>query len=322
MRLRHAAYLVAASVGARDPVHAELARQLALHRSSGDGLQRAEDAAHAHGVQGQPLAVAERPGDPGDLIVNVILGITVPAGALQPGRDDQPGGLEPARLAPVDPDAVVTAAGDPGPGLQVLKSRPVGPVQDLLEHRLPAGPVRGGLLVACLAGAALVLPDRGVQHRDGLGKRDRHVDVHGGLPGCLCGLAFQLDQPLGGRVRLGRHQPGQVIGEGQVTAAGPAELGPGARVDLPVHRLIWLPLSHLAWGEAEGLRAGSPPAAGRFPILGGVDVIAAGRARSAGLGLGFPDVAEVIALGDGDHHGQPAASSHRDRGAAGPTMII
>jgi hypothetical protein len=162
LRLRHAAYLVAASVGARDPVHAERARQLALHRGSRDGLQGAEDPTHAHGVQGQPLPVAERPGDPGDLIVNVILGITVPAGALQPGRDDQPGGLEPARLAPVDPGAVVTAAGDPGPSLQVLQRRPVGPVQDLLEHRLPAGPVRGGLLVAGLAGAALVLPDRGM----------------------------------------------------------------------------------------------------------------------------------------------------------------
>ena len=123
-------------------------------------------------------------------------------------------------------------------------------------------------------------------------------------------------------MRLGRHQPGQVIGEGRVTAAGPAELGPGARVDLLVHRVVWLAFNHLAGGEAEGLGAGSPPAAGRFPILGGVDVVAAGRVRRAGLGLSLPDIAEVVALGDGDDHGQPAAFSHRDRGAAGPTMII
>jgi hypothetical protein len=149
---------------------------------------------------------------------------------------------------------------------------------------VPAGPV---ITSAVILG--ITAPDRGVQHRDGLGERDRHVDVDGGLPGRPRGLAFQLDQPLGGRVRLGRHQPGQVIGEGRVSAAGPAELGAGARVDLPVHRLIRLTLNQLARGEAEGLGAGSPPAAGRFAGLGGVDVVAAGRARRAGLGLGLPD---------------------------------
>ena len=203
LRLRDAADLVAAPVGARDPRHAELARQLAFHRGGGDGLQGAEDPAHAHRVQGAPLAVAEGPGDPGDLVVDVVLRVAVAAGALQPGRDDQPGGLEPARLAAVDPGAVVAGAGDPGPGLQVLQRRPVGPVQDLLERLLPPGPVRGGLPVSGQAGAALVLPDRGVQHRDGLGERDGDVGVGGGLAGRLSGFAFELDEPLGGGVRLG-----------------------------------------------------------------------------------------------------------------------
>ena len=242
LRLRDAADLVAAPVRARDPLHAELARQLALHRGGGDGLQRAEDRAHAHRVQGAPLAVAEGAGDPGDLVVDVVLRVAVPAGALQPGRDDQPGGLEPARLAAVDPGAVVAGAGDPGPGLQVLQRGPVGPVQDLLERLLPSGPVRGGLLVSGQAGAALVLPDRGVQHRDGLGERDGHVGVGGGLPGRLGGFAFELDEPFGGGVRLGGRQPGQVIGERRVAAAGPAEPGPGARVDLPVDRVVRLAL--------------------------------------------------------------------------------
>jgi len=89
-----------------------------------------------------------------------------------------------------------------------------------------------------------------------------------------------------------------VVGEGRVAAAGPSELGSGARVDLLVHRVIRLPLDHLAGGEAEGLCSGSPPAAGRFAGLSGVDVVAAGRARRAELGLGPPDVAEVVALGD------------------------
>ena len=59
----------------------------------------------------------------------------------------------------------------------------------------------------------------------------------------------------------------------------------------------------LAGGEAEGLGAGSPPAAGWFPGLGGVKVVPAGGA-SGGVVLGFPDVAKVVALGDGDDYGQ------------------
>ena len=140
LRLGDAFDLVAAAVRARDPLHAELARQLALDRGGGDGLQRAEDRAHAHGVQGAPFAVAVGPGDPGDLVVDVVLGVAVPAGALQPGRDDQPGGLEPAGLAAVDPGAVVAGAGDPGPGLQVLQRSPVGPVQRPPGTPAPARP--------------------------------------------------------------------------------------------------------------------------------------------------------------------------------------
>ncbi len=211
LRLRDAADLVAAPVGARNPLHAELARQLALHRGGGDGLQGAEDGAQAGSVVGAPLAVADRAGDPGDLVVDVILGIAVPAGALQSGRDDQPGLFEPAWFAAVDPGAVVAGAGDSGPGLEVFECGPVGPVQDLLETLFPTDPICGGLLVCDEAGAALVLPDRGVQHRDGLGEGDRDVDVGGGLPGRLGGFTLELDDPFGGGMRLGGFQPGQVI---------------------------------------------------------------------------------------------------------------
>src|SRR5690348_273831 len=116
--------------------------------------QRAEDGADAHRVQGAPLPVAIGAGDSSDLVVDVVLGVAVAAGALQPGGDDQPGGLEPARLAAVDAGAVVAGAGDPGPGLQVVQRSPVGPVQHLLELLLPSGPVRGGLAVSGLAGPA------------------------------------------------------------------------------------------------------------------------------------------------------------------------
>ena len=88
--------------------------------------------------------------------MNMVLGVAIPAGALQPGCDDKPGGLEPARLAAIDPGAVVAGAGDPGPRLQVLQSGSAGPVQDLLERLLATGPVGGGLPAASLAGASLV----------------------------------------------------------------------------------------------------------------------------------------------------------------------
>jgi hypothetical protein len=40
------------------------------------------------------------------------------------------------------------------------------------------------------------------------------------------GFAFQLDKPLGGGVRLGGPQPGQVIGERGVAVAGRPSLAP------------------------------------------------------------------------------------------------
>jgi len=109
-------------VSARDPRHAELGGQLAFHCDSGDCLQGVEDPAHAHGVQGAPLAVAEGPGDPGDLVVDMVLRVAVPAGAPQPRGDDQPGGLEPARLVTINPGAVVAGAGDPRPGLKYSRA--------------------------------------------------------------------------------------------------------------------------------------------------------------------------------------------------------
>src|SRR5690349_272206 len=110
-------------------------------------------------------------------------------------------------------------------------------------------------------------------------------------------------------MRFGSLQLGQVIGERRVAAARPAELVPSPRVALLVDGVIGLALNDLPGCEAESLCSRSPPPPGRFPGLRGVDVIAAGRAFGAGLPLGLPDVAEVVALGGGDYHGQPAASS-------------
>jgi hypothetical protein len=186
-------------------------------------------------------------------------------------------------------------------------------VQDLLERLFSSGPVRGGVLVSREAGAALVFPDRGVQHRDGFGERDGDIGVSGGLPGRLGCLPLELDEPFGGGVGLGGFQPGQVVDELWVAAKLSAKFGPGLRIDLLVYRDIRHTFDDLASGEAESLGSGSPPPAGRLPGLSGIDVIAAESVLRAGLALGLPDIAEVVALGDGDDHGQTAASFPRSR---------
>jgi hypothetical protein len=93
------------------------------------------------------------------------------------------------------------------------------------------------------------------------------------------------------------------------------------RIGLPVHRVVGGTFDGLAGGETEGLGAGSPPAAGRFAGLGGVNVVSVGRAFGCAA-LGFPDVAEVVALGDGDDYGQYGCLLSRGGAAAGLPMII
>src|SRR5215469_15853608 len=105
-----------------------------------------------------------------------------------------------------------------------------------------------------------------------------------------------------------------MVGELRVAAKPSAKLGPCPRVDLLVHRVIGRTFDDLASGEAQSLGSGSPPPAGWLPGLSGIDVIAADSALCAGLALGLPDVAEVVALGDSDDHGQTPASSPRSSG--------
>jgi len=102
------------------------------------------------------------------------------------GKTDQIRLLEPARLLPVDPPGVVAGPGQPSPGLGVGQRGPVGGLQHLLELPLPAIPPRRPLLVTGLAAPAGVLPDRGMQHRDRLGKRHRHIGIRRRLPGPRC----------------------------------------------------------------------------------------------------------------------------------------
>ena len=55
--------------------------------------------------------------------------------------------------------------------------------------------------------------------------------------------------------------------------------------------------------------------------MGGVEVVPAGAAVG-GVVLGFPGVAEVVALGDGDNYGQYGGLVSRGGDAAGLPMII
>jgi len=93
-------------------------------------------------------------------------------------------------------------------------------------------------------------------------------------------------------------------------------------VDLAVDGLIEFAFDRLAGGEAEGVGAGSPPPAGWFAGLGGVEVVPTGGAFG-GVVLGFLDVAEVVSLGDGDDYGQYRGLLSRGGDAAtGLPMII
>src|SRR5262249_29156419 len=135
-------------------------------------------------------------------------------------------------------------------------------------------------------------------------------------------LPLQFDQPLRSGIRLRSPQLGQMISELQVAAARPAELLAGDRVTLLVDRVVGPPLDHLACGEPERLGAGPPPSPGWLARLSGADVITADRLLGAFLvGLVFPHVAEVVALGDGHDHGHGSSSLPRSPGAE-LTMII
>jgi len=123
-------------------------------------------------------------------------------------------------------------------------------------------------------------------------------------------------------VRLGGHEPGEMVGERRVPATGTPELTARLRVELLVDRVVRRAFDDLTGRKAEGLGAGSPPAAGRLPGLSRVDVVAAGGA-GGWVVLGFPDLAEVVALGDGDDYGQYGGLLSRgDGAAAGLPMII
>ena len=69
-------------------------------------------------------------------------------------------------------------------------------------------------------------------------------------------------------MRLGRLKAGKMVGEGRVAAPRQAELGASVQVGLLVDHVVGQAFDGLAGGEAQGVGAGSPPAARQLAGLG------------------------------------------------------
>ena len=146
-----------------------------------------------------------------------------------------------------------------------------------------------------------------MEDRDRLGQRQGQVEEQRALPGLLDGLGPQFALAFGGGVRLGGQQLRVHVGGFPAVARGPAELGAVGGLALAEQQVIRLALDPLAGLEAEGFRAGAPPAAGRLsPALAGLDVVAGRVLGRAAVDL-LPDVVKVIALAqrrDNRHYAQ------------------
>ena len=210
----------------RDPFHAEPARQRLLQMLGDDRGDRADVLVVAKRIRRPPLPVGDRPGDVGDLGVDVQLHVAVPGGVLQPVRHGQVGLVPLAGLPAVNPRAVRSGAGVARLALEVAEPG----VHCLPDHVVDlgdqGGPVPVPFGVARLAGQAGVLAEGGVEDRDRFGERNRQVEEEGALPGLPGGLDPQLAATFGGGVRLGGEQPGVQVGGFPATVRCPAQPGP------------------------------------------------------------------------------------------------
>ena len=158
------------------------------------------------------------------------------------------------------------------------------------------GPVLVALVVSGLAGQAGVLAEGGVEDRDGLGQRDGQVEEQGALPGLPGGFDPQLVLASGGGVRLGGQQAGVQVGGFAAAIGGPAQRGAVGGLALAEEQVVRVAFDPLAGLEAEGFRAGAPPAAGRLAAaLAGLDVVAGLVFGRAAVDL-RPDVVKVVSL--------------------------
>ena len=131
-----------------------------------------------------------------------------------------------------------------------------------------------------------------MEDRDRFGQRDRQVEEQRALAGLLDGFDPKLVLAFGGGVRLGGIQ----VGGFAAAARRPAQRGTVGRLALADEKIVRIALDRVAVIEAEGLRAGAPPAAGWLcPALAGLDVIAGRILGRAAVDL-LPDVIQVVSL--------------------------
>ena len=288
--------LEAVAVVPRGPFQAEPGGEGLFQVLGDDRGDRADVLVVTQRVRGPPLPVGTRPGDVGDLGVDVQLHVAVPGGVLQPVRHRQVGFVPLAGLPAVHPGAVGAGAGVAGLALEVAEPGVHGLPDHLVDLGDQGGPVRIAVVVAGLAGQAGVLAQGGVEDRDRLGQRDGQVEEEGALAGLLDGLGPQLALAFGGGVRLGGEQQRVQVGGFAAVIRRPAQLGAIGGLALAEQQVIRLALDPLARLEPERFRARAPPAAGRFsPALAGLDVVAGRVLGRAAVNL-LPDVVKVIAL--------------------------
>ena len=280
----------------RDPLQAEPAGEGLFQVLGDDRGDRADVLVVTERVRRPPFPVHRRPGDVGDLGVDMQLHVPVPGGVLQPVRHRQVRLPPLAGLPAVDAGAVGAGAGVTGLALEVFEAGVDGLPDHLVDLADQGGPVLVAVLVSGLAGQAGVLAEGGVEDRDALGQRDRQVEEQRALPGLPDGLGPQLALALGGRVRLRREQQLVHVGGFPAAIRAPAELGAIGPLALAEQQVIRFALNPLTRLEPECFRARAPPAAGRFSsALAGLDVVAGRVLGRAAVNL-FPDVVKVIAL--------------------------
>ena len=127
-------------------------------------------------------------------------------------------------------------------------------------------------------------------------KRQGQVEEQRALPRLAAGAGAQFPLPLRGGLRLGGQQARVGLG-GLVVVAGRTAYGRAVgSFPLAEEQVVGLALDRLARGEAERLRGGAPPAAGRLAaLLARVDVVG-GRVHRQGRVDLLPDVVKVVAL--------------------------
>ena len=248
------------------------------------------------GIRRPPLPVGARPGDMGDLGMDVQLHVAVAGDVLQPVRHREVSFVPLAGLPVVDPGAVGAGAGVAGLALEVTEPGVHRLPDHLIDLADQGGPVRVAVFISCLAGQAGVLAEGGVEDRDRLGQRNRQVEEQRALAGLLDGLGPELPFSLSGGVQLAGQQLRVQVGGFAAITRRPAQLGAIWGLTLTEQQVIWLALDQLTGLEAERLGAGAPPPAGwLFPAFAGLDVVAGRVLGRAAVNL-FPDVVKVIAL--------------------------